>query len=285
METSIRNNVCRNGNFTSSGIVALTKSGRRDMTDKELEQYKKDNPKGKRTTIDETFGDAAYTYICEKNMERRLGISLDSESNARPLVWGNFCEKRAFNTLGITYKECSQETIQHPTILTWYGSPDGENFASDKAVVEVKCPYTRKSFCQLVDPLYNGLTGIDVINAIRNGYIDNKGFKHKAHASGEDYYWQMVSNSILTNSDFAELIVYLPYKSELEEIREATALADGNQNKLAWINFAEDEDLPYLPDGGYYKNINVIRFKVPAEDKAALISRVEDASKLLVERL
>lgn len=251
----------RIGNFTSSGISALMTNGKKA----------------------ELFGQPALTYIEEKNMERRLGRSLSVESNAKPLSWGKFLESRAFFLLGLEYSLISQETIQHPEIEDWSGSPDG---TKPNTVLDIKCPITLKSFCQFVDPFYvGGLTGIDWINAIRNGWTDKQGNEHSKHKSAEDYYWQLVSNAILTDSEYAELIIYVPYLSELDEIRESTSMVDGtDQNKLAWINFADDGDLPYLHDGGFYKNINVINFRVPDEDKKELTSRVIDASKLLIKK-
>ena len=58
---------------------------------------------------------------------------------------------------------------------------------------------------------------------------------------------------------------------------------DGNQNKFAWINWAEDKELPYLLDGGHYKNLNIIRFEVSQEDKDRLTIAVLNASKLLIK--
>jgi len=239
----------RIGNFTSSEIVALTKLAK----------------DGK------SFGTAALTYIEEKNMERRLGRSLDSESNARPLTWGKLIEKRVFDLLGIEYSLTSEETISHPSISCWSGSPDG---TKENTVIDIKCPITLKSFCQLVDVIYGDkpYSGIDAIDIIRGN-----------HPSGEKYYWQLVSNAILTSSKYAELIVYVPYKSELEAIRELANNYDGtDQRNYAWINFADDNELPYLNDGGYYKNLNVIRFEVPESDKIVLTEKVLQAQKLLI---
>jgi hypothetical protein len=97
------NNIARRGNFTSSEIVALTT----------LSKDKK------------SFGAPALTYIEEKNFERKLCRSLDSESNARPLVWGKLLEGYWFDLLGLEYTLSSTETDVHPTIKCWSGSKDG----------------------------------------------------------------------------------------------------------------------------------------------------------------
>ena len=97
------------------------------------------------------------------------------------------------------------------------------------------------------------------------------------HKDGEDYYWQLVSNSILLNTKYAELIIYVPYYYELVQIRELANNYDGDQNKVAWINWAGDDDLPYIPEESEYKNLKVIRFEVPESDKKALTERVNAA--------
>ncbi len=63
--------------------------------------------------------------------------------------------------------------------------------------------------------------------------------------------------------------------------RELASNYDGDANKVAWINFASDEDLPYLIREGKYKNIYIFNFEIPAEDKHFLETRVIQASKLL----
>lgn len=238
------NNQPRIGNFTSSEIVALTKKAK----------------DGK------SFGAPALTYIEEANMERRLGRSLTEEINARPLTWGKMLERRPFELLGLEYTLTSTDTFVHPTIPYWAGSPDGGK-VSPKTVIDIKCPITLKSFCQLVDAGLAG--GIDQIR--------------EDHKDGEKYYWQLVSNAIITGSEWAELIVYMPYKSELEDIRLMAQMVEGDQmSKHYWIANALEDDLPYLLDDGYYKNVNVFAFEISAADKELLTESVLRAGKMLI---
>jgi len=248
---SITENKNRIGNFTSSQIFVLMSEGK---------------TKG-------TFGKPALTYIEECNMERKLGRSLETESNARPLVWGRVMESYCFNLLGTEYKLSSQETVTHPEVSYWSGSSDGNKFDEGRTVFDIKMPITLKSFCQLVEPLYKvpALTGLEAMNYIREN-----------HKEGEKYYWQLVSNAILKNSKYAELIVCVPYLSELEAIREVVRNFDGNQNPLAWIVFAENNELPYLNNNGFYKSLNIIRFEVPEIDKIILTTKVKEAGKFLI---
>jgi len=244
-------NDSRIGNFTSSEIAALLTNGRKAGT----------------------LGAPALTYIAECNMERRLKRPLEKESNARPLSWGKHCEKRVFELLPIEYKLMGSDTISHPTIEYWKGSPDAERHITDKAVVDVKCPITMKSFCTLVDPLYEGLDGREAMLRIRED-----------HKDGDKYFWQLVSNAVLTNTKWAELIVYCPYESELEDIQLATQMYEQDEAyKYMWINYARKDELPWLPDGGYYKNINVIRFEVMDRDKIELENRVRIGGQSLIK--
>jgi len=240
------NNTPRIGNFTSSEIGALMKKDK--------------SGKG--------FGAPALTYIEETNMERRLGRSLTEEVNARPLIWGKLLEGRAFDLLGLEYTLTSKATIIHPTISYWSGSPDGGK-EKPKTVTDIKCPITLKSFCQLVDA---GMAG--GIQQIRED-----------HKDGEKYFWQLVSNAILTGSDMAELIVYMPYESELPEIRLMAGNVPAQEmSRHYWIAMAAEDDLPFLIDGGYYKNINVFAFEVTQADKDALTAAVLRAGEMLINQ-
>jgi hypothetical protein len=213
------------------------------------------------------FGAPALTYIDEKNMERKLGRSLSTDMESRPTSWGKTLEGRVFELLGAEYRLCSQETITHKDYEFWCGSPDAEKFNLDgtKTVVDIKCPYTLKSFCELVEVS---------MFAIKNN-----------HKAGNAYYWQLVSNAILIGADSAELIVYCPYQSELEAIKDYVSnMHESVQNSVAWINWATDDTLPYLLDNGYYRNLNVCSFSIPEEDKEELKEAVLRASKLLISR-
>jgi len=250
-------NKLRYGNITSSGIVALTSK----------------NKKG------DDFGAAAKTYIEEKKMEIRLQRSLETETKGRAALWGTFLESFVFSDiLDMGYSYNSEETLTHPTILNWRGTPDGFKYDLGKTVADTKCPYTLKSFCQLVQPLYDGLTGMDAMNAIRFGYTDKNGFEHSAHKEGETYFRQLVSNAIIADCRYAELIVFCPFLSQLESIK---SLAEG-QADYYFIWAANNNELPYLIDNGYYNNINIIRFEVEQSDKEELTELVEKANKTLL---
>lgn len=211
----------------------------------------------------EMFGKGALTYIREKKIERKLGRSFNDAGSAKPLIWGKFMESMAFDLLSLEYNLTSQDTIIHPEYNFWSGSPDGTT--KDK-VFDIKCPFTVKSFASFAE-----CKDIDDVRNVTD--------------SGENYYWQLVSNAILTGKSKAELIYYCPFKRELSVIREAinNYIGDIPLNKLAWINFADDDELPYIPDDSVYNNLYRIQFEIPEDDIVNLTRRVEAAGELLLK--
>lgn len=270
----------RNGNFTSSEIVALLSMGTRDMTEAELEQQKKDNPKSRKKTIECWPGDAAITYIHQCNMERRLQRSLDGEIDAKPTNWGKFVETLLFQLLDGEYTYNSNDTLVHPDFPFWKGTPDGFKISANKVVCDAKCPFTLESFCNLVNPLYEGLEGMAAMRALMEGYTDKNGLFHKAHKDGKKFYWQIVSNACIDDCTHGELIVYCPYESELSVIQAAAA--QSGEPGAYFIANGSKKSLPYLPDDGFYKNINIISFEIPQSDKDYLTETVKKAGNYLI---
>lgn len=255
------NNTARIGNFTSSEIGALMAV----------------DASGKK------FGKPALTYISETNMERRLGRSVDDEKVAKALTWGKLLEGRAFGQLGLGYILSSTQTDTHPTIPYWSGSKDALKLDEGHTVADIKCPLTLKSFCQLVDPLYSGLTDMAAMDAIRKGFVDQDGIAHEKHKDGEKFYYQLVSNSIINTCKYAELIVYMPYKSEIDDIKMMAGDVEVQElGKHYWIAMAGEDELPFILDKGFYNSVNIIRFEVPEADKQALTNNVLKAGKMLI---
>jgi hypothetical protein len=253
----------RIGNFTSSEIYNLLSLGKRDMTPEEIEGHKKLYPKSKKRTIEDGIGKAGLAYISEKNMERRLGRTLNQIGSARPLIWGKTLEGMVFELLGLNYALTSQDTLIHPRYDYWAGSPDG---VTSDTVFDIKCPFTLKSFCQFAD--------CETIDDVR-----------KNHPDGEKYYWQLISNAILTGKKFAELIVYCPFRSEIPKIQEECSMFyEGEQNNISWIAYSDPDELPHIPDKCYYNNMYTFRFGVCELDKNLLTERVVLCSEKLVER-
>lgn len=207
-----------------------------------------------------SFGKPFHTYIQEKKFEQKLKRSISTDVSTRPMLWGKFLESRVHNMLGMAYRHVFDETLQHPKYDFWSGSPDFIN-DTDDVVCDSKCPQP-KAFCELVE---NCSKGIDA-------FKDNH----------EDYYWQLVSNALITGKNFIELIVYMPYESELEEIRAEVENADLEEPwKYRFITESLKCELAYLPDDSEYKNLNIFRFPLDKLDANLLTQRVLEASLIL----
>jgi len=225
----------RAGKFTSSQIYKLMLKGRGD--------------KPSSRTLE---------YIEEIKIERRLHRPLNSAASSRPMEWGHALESHVADMLDtFEYNYVSDQTIVHPTIPDWCGTPD--LVGSDK-VGDIKCPYTLKSFAHLADICHNK---------------DLERFKTEV----PEYFWQLVSNAILTGKNKAELIVYCPYQSDLDVIRERIENLDDTdlQTAYQWIQFNPDEKLPYIPDKCDYANFYRFVFEVAQQDKDALTAAVQKA--------
>jgi hypothetical protein len=242
---SILQNEARIGNFTSSEIWKLTTKDR--------------SGKG--------FGKPALTYIKQKKYERRSGLPLSNETNAKALSWGNFMESIVFEKLGTQYVHSSQETVAHPKYPFWVGSTDGFKEVSNRAVIDFKNPLTRLSFFDLVEPIILGLNGNEAMDYICENHDDGIKFKN-----------QLVSNACIHDCDYAELIIHMPFKSEIPNIK---AEAEGDP-KMMWLTWALENEIPFINDGGFYKDVYTIAFEVKKEDKDFLENCVLKAASLLI---
>lgn len=208
----------------------------------------------------DSFGKPALTYIQEKIYEKRLGRSLQNEQNSRATSWGNLIEDVALTQLQNVQNANEMERLKYPD-LPWSGQPDYVTFDT---VGDIKNPFTLKSFCEMYE--------IETAEELK---------KLKP-----EYYWQLVSNSILANKENCELIIFTPLQKQLELIRElASNTEEENQGEFAWINWAKDEELPFLHPESFYKPIKSLKFKPLEGDKRALIERVKKANKILKSKI
>lgn len=195
------------------------------------------------------------TYLKQIRYERKMKTILSKDGNARSLVWGKFCEKRVYDLLPLEYRLTSQNTLTHKEFDYWRGSPDG---VTTDLVFDIKCPYTRLSFCELAEICIN-----ENIELFKKEY--------------PEYYWQLVSNAILTNKKLAELVVYLPNQSELVDIREMAMHCDDLEliTKIYWIANGIDEDIPHQPNESDYKNLYQFKFEVLESEKEFLTEKIK----------
>jgi len=280
----------RIGNVTSSEIVALTSNGRRDMTEEELKIYKENNPKGTRKTIDD-FGAPFYSYVDECIMERFFKNNLENETEVKAFSWGKLCELIVHDKLPTDYIMQSEITEVHPEIPEWVGTPDGKKMLTMVEVLpegnkvtqvcdtitDIKCPLTRKGFYNLIKNLYD-FDGINVSNKEKVNGDEIIQLIRNQSKEGEKYYWQLVSNACILGAKYAELIVFMPYFEEIEEIKEYNRSLE---NPYFAIEYAKENELPFLYKESGIDNINIIRFEVKEEDKIFLTSRVKSAIELI----
>lgn len=211
-----------------------------------------------------SFGKPALTYIHNKRQELKLGRCLSIAKGNRSTAWGQFAEKRVHDLLGMAYETVGEITIIHPHCSDWAGSPDQKNIR-ESVCGDTKC-YEPENFCNYVDMLTEAQNG---------GGTELWKKEYPAE------YWQLVSNSIILGMENMEAIVYMPYLSELKEIKEMAYNYDGpDQFKFRFIYESDEHELPYIPDGSQYINLNKFRFEVPEDDKIALAVAVGRAIKV-----
>lgn len=202
------------------------------------------------------IGASGLSYIEEKRKEIRLGRQLQQEKNPRSASWGNFCEKIVFEKLPLSYKKNPKGSRTVHATLPWSGE---EDFTHDEYVGDFKC-FELNNFCNAYDAASEGW--------------------EKLKEECPEIAWQLVSGSILTGKPKAELILFVPYRSELELIiQEAKEMDDP---RYRWLTFIDNEDeLPYLLEDRHYKNLTSFVFDIPESDRTMLTERVEMATKLL----
>lgn len=277
----------RIGAVSSSEIVALTSmsSEWRDMTPKELEAWKKDNPKSKATKMRvDSPGAPFHSYVEDCRIERFFLDEIDSTADVFSFAWGKLCELIVHEKLPRDYSFQSDVTIPHSEIDGWVGTPDGfkdiyvwKDFDGVQVgikavtVTDIKCPSSKRGFYNLIRDLYtfDGFTvtkkenvnGDEIIQLIRN-----------RSKEGEKYYWQLVSNACIVDAEYAELIVYMPYYEDLDVIQAYNTELD---EPFYIVNRKLNSELPYIMKETGIDDLNIIRFKVPQEDKDFLTGRVK----------
>lgn len=220
---------------------------------------------GKLTTTGrgaEGFGSGAITYINEKYLERQLGRSLGVEMDSKVTSWGHLCEIRVNDLLGLEYQHRSNKTVIHPEYDFWSGSCDF--IVPERLIAECKA-YQPKNFTEYSLAIVRG--DIDFL---------------RSEFSME--FWQAVSNAIINQVPIAELICYMPFEFELDEIRQlARDMVEQGKYQYKWIIDAEKQYLPYVPNESKMRSFNRFQFEVLKSDVDFLTERVIKANKLLTK--
>lgn len=139
----------RKGHVTASEIYLLLANHKEDMTEDELEEFKKINPKSKAKTKEVPFSQGTFTYLDGKVAEMFMPDNAfleymeECKFETKAMQWGTLFEDKAREEYT---KRCDKEIIDAPFIeLEGYerfagGSPDGLN-VKENAIIEIKCPF------------------------------------------------------------------------------------------------------------------------------------------------
>ena len=239
-------NTERIGRFTSSEIHRLMSNGR-----------KAGEP-----------GAPFFSYIAEKEAERKLGRSLDTGGAGQSAAWGIMMEAYVyFEILNGHYLAKGKKTYIHKNHNCWAGSAD--LIETGVKVGDIKC-YWPKNFTELADVLMQ--QSVDVFRA-----------------KFPKEYWQLVSNASIHGLNKAESILFMPFKSRLNHIRDwmnSEKCTEEQAHRYRFIFDSHDETLPFVPDEcEHYTELVTFEFEVPQEDFDALETRVLLAESLIKTKL
>lgn len=201
-----------------------------------------------------TLGKPFFTYVEEKRNELLAGRSLTNEADANSTAWGKCCEQIAHEQeeIGLEYRLDPDHRYKHP-VYPWSGAPDGD--IPEKVVTDIKSPWTLTSFFTI----YNNRT--------------MEGLKKEK----KEWYWQLLSNHILTGLPECELNVFMPKRSMLDRIRERS------EELGFWFHKKSDYEMPWTADDSPIPVITKIRFTPPVEDVEFMTNRIQAASKCLTD--
>lgn len=145
----------RQGKVTASMIYLLLQNRKEPMTEDELAEWKKNNPKSRATTKEVPFSQTTLTYLNGKVMEWAMApgdfaeFCLENEGGSKATRWGTDCEPLARTA----YEKALRVRVEDAPFMPYSGakkyaggSPDGV-IAGKDAIVEFKCPYALANHC------------------------------------------------------------------------------------------------------------------------------------------
>lgn len=136
----------RNGKITSSKASALLSTGKRPMTEDELKEWKKENPKSRVTTT-ECIGEAFYTYCFEVAENAVFGRAEEDMIETFDMIRGKQLEPLIFRAFKET-KALDFINVEESGFFVYSeyegGSPDG--LVGDDSTLEIKAPRRSKFF-------------------------------------------------------------------------------------------------------------------------------------------
>lgn len=192
------------------------------------------------------------TYQKEVKFEQRMKRKLSLGKSTNATNWGLFLEQIVHQSLSLDYITQAQVTLPHPTIKGWVGSPDT---FTDEVVADIKC-FEPLNFCNYIEVLEQNSTEV---------------FKKEYPKE----YWQLISNALILGKSKIQVILYLPYEKDLEDIRNLAASYDEYDAwKYRFIYELPPSQLACQPNDSGYKDLNIFTFDLPKEDAELLTSKV-----------
>ena len=199
-----------------------------------------------------------YKYIDQKKNEIKAGRQLSNQVRAVEFDWGNMCEAIAFAEINdFDYQLVSEKfRYQHPTFALT-GVPD-YLVKSKKKVGDIKCPWTLNSFFDLIK-------------------LDTA---QKLEKEKPEYFWQLVSNAILTGSEVCELAIFMPTKSMISTIQHISeqSLMNEDSTKHYYFHKKNINEMPWTLD---MATIHKMEFALTSEMVERFNFRLEKATNLL----
>lgn len=216
----------RLGLMTASEISVLMKDHKEPMTEDELAEWKKLNPKSRVTTKTVPFSDATFTYLNRKVMEHYLPINSKNEDarNAvdeyieehsfsnRAMDFGTFWEPTARNKYAemMGYEVFEVGFVPYDKYPNLAGaSPDGL-IREEKGGCELKCPYTLDKHLQHL--LYET--------------------PEELKENEEEYYWQCYMAMLVTGCEFWDFVSFNPYISKSKQLKVLRIKRDEDEINL-----------------------------------------------------
>ena len=227
--------LARKGKITASECYVLLNNSKVAMTEEELAEWKKANPKSRVTTKEVPFSSGTYTYLDEKVAElfmpenAFLEYMEECKPSNRAMQWGTFFEDGARNT----YMEATgYEVLDSPFVnLKGYekfagGSPDGiirispndhQKIESElNGIIEIKCPFNPA--VHLKHFLF------EKPEDLRNDNIQ--------YYTQCQYNMMCVENELGYPIDFCDFISYDPRTSKSKQLKVIRIPADKEMQKI-----------------------------------------------------
>lgn len=196
------------------------------------------------------------TYIEEVKFEKQLGVSCKEEASSKSLNWGTIMQYYvAENYMPIGF-DWHDKTEVHNDLIKWSGTPD---IISEDGTGDIKCFY-RKKFAQVANCILECLTkGVEVLKK-----------------NEPEIYWQITSNSAIMGKSKCMLVLFLPYESELEDVREYACNSQLPEEwKYRFIYESSKSELPHQSDNSIFPNVIQYEWDIVTEDVKLIENKIK----------